>query len=393
MFFYGQCVSMTGGWIQRVALGFYVYQLTGSPLMVGVIDAASRAPSLVFSLLGGVLVDRMPKQRLLQATQFLQFVIATALGLLIITEHIDLWTLGFMVFLLGTVEAFDHPARMSLPVELVGKEDLQAATALNMSVFNTARIVGPALAGWIIYATGVGWAFLLNGLSFLFPLITFSFITFRPFIAPKKESVVSAIREGLRYAFSHREIRLLLIYGATIGIFGWAYNTILPVVASEVFKVDAAGLGMLFSAVGLGAVLGAISASAIGRYFNPHKLALFGSLTFSTALFIFAFSPYSVALFVLFFVGFGQAYQNSTINARIQSLVAEHVRGRISSIQSFMLHGGTPLGSLQIGFVASVVGSQLSVAFSAAIVFVVALGIYFALSRIAKSPSPEVPRP
>lgn len=385
LFFYAQCVSWTGSWMHRVALGFYVFQLTGSPILVGVVDAASRAPTILFSLLGGTLVDRYPKKKILLITQGLQFLIASLLGTLILTGHAGIETILVMVFLLGSIEAIDHPARLSLPVELVGKADLHAATALNMSIFNTARIVGPALAGWVIYAAGVGWAFVANGVSFLFPLIAFSYITFKPFVAPARESTVKAIRDGLRYAFHHKEIRLLLLYGSIIGIFGWSYNTIMPVIASEIFKTDAAGLGLLFSATGAGAVLGAVFVSAIGKYFSPHRLMLFGGILYSVALVIFPWAPYGPALVLLFLVGFGQAFQNSTLNARIQGLTADHVRGRVSSIQSLMIHGSQPLGSLQIGFAAATLGSATAVGISGAVVFVAALVLYSLVKALRAS--------
>lgn len=360
--------------MHRVALGYLVFQMTHSPFWVGAIDALTNLPTTLFSLVGGSIVDRFPKQNILRLTQTLQLVVATALGILVLTDHINLVSLGIMVFLLGMVNALDQPARISLPIELVDQEHLHSAISLNMSVFNSARIIGPAIAGWLIYSFGIGWAFLLNGISFIAPVIAFNFINFAPFIKKPHLGTWHSIREGLIYAFTHKVIRMLLFYMVVIGIFGWSYTTMLPVIASQVFHKDSAGLGLLFSAAGAGTVLGAITISAYSRRLNPHKLIFFGGLVYSISLFLFTLhSMFYLALGLLFLVGFGQAYQNSTLQAQIQHQVDDHIRGRVSGIQSLMMQGMQPIGSFQVGIAATFLGPQIAIRIGALIILAAAL--------------------
>ncbi len=377
IFFAAQIISLTGTWMQRVAQGYLVFQMTHSPFWVGAIDAASNLPTTFLALVGGTLVDRFPKKRILQITQTLQLIFATILGILVISGHINLGTLAIMVFILGLVNAVDQPARISLPVDLVDDQYLHSATALNMSMFNSARIVGPAIAGWLIYSVGIGWAFLLNGLSFVAPVIAFSFIKFAPFIPKPHFGTWHAIKEGVSYAFHHEMIKFLLIYMAIIGIFGWSYSTMLPVIADRVFHQGASGLGLLYSAAGVGTVIGALSVSAYSRRFDSEKLIFFGGLLVSIALFMFTLhSIYILALILLFMVGFGMAYQNSTLQAKVQTSVDDHIRGRVSSIQSLMMQGMTPIGSLQIGIVAEHFGPQLAVRVGAVVIFMAAIVLF-----------------
>ena len=371
--------------MQRVALGFLIFQMTGSPLWVGIIDAMSTLPAMFLSFIGGALADRYSKRTILRLTQFLQFVLGTSLGILVITDHATLFSIGVMVLLLGVVNAIDNPTRISIGIELVGKKDLQSATAINMSVFNSARIIGPVLAGWVIFSLGAGWAFLINGISFLAPVIAYQFIQFVPHVKPDHVDTWRSIKDGLAYVRSHRELRLLLLYMGGIAVFGWSYMTILPVLAGTVFHVDAAGLGYLFSAAGVGSVLGALSVSAFGRFFNPHKLIFFGGTIFTFSLLLAVIHPvFTFALVCLFFVGFGQAYQNSTIQTRIQQVAADHMRGRISSMQSFMTQGMQPFGSLQVGVIASVLGPQVAIGSGAVILFMGAIALFSRLKHVKR---------
>ena len=378
IFFIAQIISLTGTWMQQVSQGYLAFQLTHSAFWVGIVAATANLPTTLFSLIGGTIVDRFPKQKVLRVTQTLQFIVATTLGILVVSGHINLWSLMVMVFLLGLVNAVDQPARITMIVELVEREHLHAATAMNMSIFNSARIIGPAIAGWLIYAFGIGWAFLLNGLSFLAPLIAYSFIKFRPFIKKPHLGTWNSIKEGVNYARHHPLIKFLLLYLTVIAIFGWSYTTMLPVIADQIFHKDAAGLGLLFSAAGAGTVVGAISMSAYSRRLNPKKLILTGGLIFSTALFIFSYqSVYYLALGLLFFAGFGMAYQNSTIQATIQRSVSDHVRGRVASIQSLMMLGMTPIGSFQIGLISEHFGTQIAVRIGAVMILLAAIILYY----------------
>lgn len=364
--------------MQMVSQGYLVFQLTHSALLVGVVSAFSNLPTTLFALVGGTLVDRFPRKNLLRITTILQFIIASILGILIISSHINLVTLTIGVFLLGLVNAVDQPARISNVAYLVSSEHIHAAQATNMATFNSARIVGPAIAGWLILAFGVGWAYFLNGLSFLAPFIAYNFIDFGKHIPRPHKGTWHSIKEGVRYVARHKVIRALLLYMTIISTFGWAYTTMLPVISEQVFHKDAQGLGLLFSAAGAGSVLGALAASAYTRHLNPEKLMLFGGLTFAVSLFVFSLtSSFYVAMAMLFIGGFGMISQNSTIQASIQKSVDDHVRGRVSSIQTLAFMGMTPFGSLQIGFMAEHFGPQFAVRVGAIIIFVSAILLYF----------------
>lgn len=360
-----------------VSQGYLVFQLTHSALLVGVVSAFSNLPTTLFALVGGTLVDRFPRKTLLRTTTVLQFIIGSSLGILIISGHINLVTLTIGVFLLGLVNAVDQPARISNVAYLVSKEHIHAAQATNMATFNSARIIGPSIAGWLILAFGVGWAYLLNGLSFIAPFIAYYFIDFGKHIPRPHKGTWHSIKEGLHYVAHHQTIRLLLLYMTIISTFGWAYTTMLPVISEQVFHKNAQGLGLLFSSAGAGSVLGALAASAYTRHLNPHRLMLFGGLTFAISLFIFSITTnFYLACVMLFIGGFGMISQNSTIQATIQRSVDEHVRGRVSSIQTLAFMGMTPFGSLQIGFMAQHFGPQVAVRVGAIIILLAAILLF-----------------
>lgn len=388
IFFYAQIISLTGLWMQQVAQGYLVFQMTHSAFMVGLMAAIAQLPAMFFTLIGGTLADRLPKQNILKTTQAFQFVLASSLGLLVISGHINLVGLGILTFLMGIVQSIDQPARISIITELVEKKDLHAATATNMSVFNSARIVGPAIAGWLIVAFGVGWAFLLNGISYLAPFIAYNFIHFSPHISKHHRSILHAIKDGLAYTATHKIIRLLMVYLAVISIFGWSYNTILPVIAEQIFAQGPQGLGYLYSAAGAGSVLGAISVSAYTRRFNPKKLIFTGGLLYGVALILFSLTHnFYLALLFLFITGFGVTTQNSTIQATIQHEVEDKFRGRVSSIQSLVLLGLHPVGSFQIGTVAQYLGSQIAVRVGGIVIFLSAILLYLKSPKKQKNPA------
>ncbi len=373
-----QIIALTGTWMQIVAQGYLVYQLTHSAFLVGTVAALGNLPTTLFALIGGTLVDRFPRRNLLRITQACQFVLATTLGILIITNHISVPILAVGAFLMGMVNAIDQPARMSNVAFLVHKDHIHAAQAMNMATFNSARIVGPAIAGWLIYTFGIGWAFLINGLSFIAPFIAYNFIDFGAHIPKPHLGTWHAIKEGVHYAAHHQLIRTLLLYMVILSIFGFAYTTILPVISERIFHQNARGLGMLFAAAGIGSVLGALLASAYTRKLNPAKMMLGGGLIFAVSLFVFSQTTnFHVALIALFFSGFGMITQNSTIQASIQKNVDDYVRGRVASIQTLAFVGMTPLGAFQIGFMAEHFGSQLAIMVGSIVIFAAAIILYF----------------
>ena len=383
IFFTAQMISLTGLWMQMVGQGYLVFQLTHSAFMVGLMAAIAQLPALFFTLIGGTLADRFPKKNILRITQLFQFILASGLGIAVISGHIDLISLGVFTFLMGLVSAIDQPTRISIIVELVERKDLHSAIATNMSVFSSARIIGPAVAGWLIFAFGVGWAFLLNGISYLAPFLAYHFIKFAPHIKKPHPGTLNAIREGIHYAATHEIIRLLLLYLGIISVFGWSYTVLLPVLAEKVFNQGAQGLGYLYSAAGLGSVIGAIFVSIYTRRFDPKKLMFFGGLLYATALIGFSLTHvFEFALILLFLTGLGITTQNSTIQATIQHEVEDRFRGRVSSLQSLVLMGLHPLGSFQIGTLAQLFGSQPAIGLGGIIIFLSAILLYLKMPKL-----------
>lgn len=382
-YFSGQMVSLSGSWMQTVAQGWLVFQLTSSPFMVGLVTALQHMPILFFGVFGGVIVDRFNKQKLLLFTQAAALVLALILGLLTIAGFINVWIVAVFAFLLGLVNAIDTPARQSLIIEMVGREHLPSAIALNVGSFNSARVFGPALAGILIAKLGVGVTFLLNALTFLGPITALKSMKLDLIPTKTPHHPLLAIKQGLRYSYRHPIIKMVLIFAAVTSIFGWAYVSMLPVVAERVFKQDSFGLGLLYSIFGIGAVLGTIFISAFHNRFSVRRLLLGGSFLFTISLFAFTLTTnFPLALIFMFFSGAGIAAQMALMQSIIQNNVENHLRGRVMSIFVTAHQGMLFIGNFQIGWVAEHLGSRPAIALGAAIVFFFALYLYFTFTKL-----------
>lgn len=383
-YFQGQLISLIGTWLQTVALGWLVFQLTNSAFLVGLISAISFLPILLFGILGGVLADRVNKQRLLLSTQWAFLILASLLGVLTVLGWVNVWIIGLFAFLLGIVNAFDTPGRQSFIIEMVGRDHLHSAITLNIGSFNSARVIGPAIAGFLIAQVGVGVTFILNGLSFLGPIIALSLmkVEVKPSLKKHPHPLLS-IKIGLKYAYRHPIIKTLLLFTIIFSIFGFSYTTMLPVIAERVYNQGAFGLGLLFSSAGLGAVAGTILVSLLYQKYSPRKMLLGGSFLFAVSLFIFALtSNFTLALVVLFISGIGFASQLTVINTTIQNNIENHLRGRVMSIFTTCLLGMQPLGNLQIGYVSEYLGSRVAISIGAAIVLIFATYLYFTFTKL-----------
>lgn len=368
-YFAGQLISLTGTWIQIVAQGWLVWQLTKSAFFVGLVSGLGTLPVLVFSLAGGVIVDRFPKKRILFLSQALSMFAAFTLGVLTVSNLITVYHIAALAFLAGLSSALDMPARHAFVIEMVGKKDLASAIALNSGIFNAARIIGPGIAGVIIAWFGVGVAFLINSVSYIAFLAALFFIQLKPRVTPSSLHPLKAIQEGLGYSFSHPVIRYLLLFTGIVSIFGWSYATLFPVVAQEVFGQAATGLSYLYIAGGVGAICGTLIVSAYARKTNLLVFILGGGLLFGISAILLTLTHYlPFALIFLFFAGLALVLQFATINTTIQHSVEDHLRGRVMSIYTLMFLGMTPLGSLQIGWVAEHFGSLNAIRIGAVIV-------------------------
>ncbi len=381
-YFIGQLVSLIGSWLQTVAQGWLIYELTKSAFMVGFVTALGFLPVLLFALLGGVIVDRFQKRQILIWTQGTSAFFGIALGLLALSGHADVWSVSILTFLSGVVNAIDTPARQAFTVEMVGSEHLPSAIALNMGSFNTARIIGPAIAGLLIAGIGTGWAFLLNGLSFLGPLIAVYLMKVKSDIPKVHQHPLRSIKIGLNYARKHSYIRSLLIFIAISSIFGWPYTTMLPIISEQVFHSDAAGLGILYSVAGAGAIVSTLIIAGFYKKIQVENLILAGSAIFSIAIIIFSFTnTFSLALPALFFCGMGIALQNALVNSAIQHKTDHHLRGRVMSIFTLCLLGMQPIGSFQIGLVTEYLGPQFAVALGGIVMIFNLIYLYHSLSK------------
>src|SRR6478735_3367352 len=247
-YFSGQLVSLIGTWLQIVSQGWLVLQLTNSALQVGIIAALSTLPSLFLTLFGGVIVDQFSKRKILLFTQTAAMVLAFTLGMLTLTGVVTVWMIGICAYLLGVVNAIDSPARQAFVSEIVTKEQLPSAIALNSGIFNAARVIGPSIAGLLIALIGTGGAFITNAITYIAVIWVLNKMQVIEPPHKKKLEVIKAIKDGLSYSFTHPIIRTLIIFTGVSSIFGWSYTTLLPIIARETFHLGAAGLGYLYAA-------------------------------------------------------------------------------------------------------------------------------------------------
>jgi MFS family permease len=370
-----------GTWMQSTAQGWLVLELTDSELLLGLVTAAGSLPILLFTLYAGVIADRRDKRDIILAAQCASLVLALALAVLTGTGTITIgWILG-LVFLLGIANAFEIPTRQSFFVELVGKEDLTNAIALNSSAFNLTRVVGPALAGLVIGTAGIAACFFANAVSYL--AVIAGLLAMRPRPArrsPVAESLRENMGEGLRFIWGQKLTSALVGLVAIASIFGFPYAMLLPVFARDVLHVGAPGLGWLLSATGAGALVGGITVAVIAGRVRRGPLLLASAAGFAVLIGAFSFSrslPLSLAL--LAGAGFSVIPFTATVNALLQSLVPDELRGRVMGVYVFMFLGMTPLGSLQAGAMARWLGAPAALSVSAAIFL---CAITFAATRV-----------
>lgn len=374
LYFGAQLVSLIGTWLQMVAEGWLVWELTKSAFWVGTITAIGFLPVLLFSLFGGVIVDRFHKRDLLIFTSSLAMVLAFTLGILTISNLITVWMIAILAFILGIVNALDLPTRQSFTIEMVGKEALPSAISLNMGMFNSSRVIGPAIAGLLIARIGVGGAFFVNGLSFIAPLIALSLIKIKSDLPKVHPHPIAAIKEGLSYTFSHPLIKSLIIFSAFFSIFGFSYTTIMPFLAESVFNQGPQGLGIMYAFSGLGALIGTFLVHPLSKKFDELNLIFFGTLIFVIALIVFAItSNFTVALIALMFQGVAVSFPFALTMSGIQHHVDNHVRGRVSSIFMIAFLGMQPIGSFQVGFLTEHFGHTFALIFGAIIVLIASI--------------------
>ncbi len=379
LWFMGQLASLVGTWMQTTAQGFLVFQLTNSPVYLGYVGFASGIPTWLLMLYGGVIADRMPRRTLLVITQTTMMVLAFILALLTFLGHVQPWHIILLAFLLGIANAFDAPARQAFVVELVEREDLTNAIALNSMMFQSATVVGPAVAGLTYAAFGPEWCFTLNGISFLAVIAALLMMHIKPMeVRRRATSALHDMIEGLRYVAAHSVIRTLIAIIGIVSLFGMAYATLFPDWAVVVLHGDATTNGLLQSARGLGALLGALMIASLGRFKWKGKLLVLGTLLFPILLVIFAeISSLWLSLLVLVFVGWAFMLVMNMANTLVQTQVTEALRGRVMGVYSLVFFGFMPIGALGAGATAEIIGAPQAVLVGAAISLAFAVALYF----------------
>jgi MFS family permease len=383
LFFWGQLVSLIGTWMQQTAMSWFVYEITNSKFLLGLVAAVGSAPMVLSSIWGGALADLYPKRSILVATQSAQMVCAF---LLAAGVWLGFATPSFIIIIAalnGTAMGFDMPARQAFTVEMTSREDLLNAISLNSSIVNGARVVGPSIAGLMIGAVGVAMCFFLNGLSFIAVIAGLLMMRLAHFQPPAH--VVSAGEHawnGIVYSIKHQRVRTILLLFLAVGIFGWSYAVLMPAFARDVLERGANGYGVLMSASGTGAFIGALVVATYGHLFPPRRLALGGIWLFSIALLGLSLSRnFYVALACLLVTGFGMLLFFSTSNTVLQTIVPDEMRGRVMGVWSLIFGAMIPLGSLEAGAVAHWLSTSFALAFGATICAISAVVTLFVIHR------------
>lgn len=397
LFWGGQLISITGRWMQTVAQAWLVVdQLDATAFQLSLVTGLQFAPILVFGLFAGVVADRIPKRNLLLATQIVMAVLAGILALLVATDTVQLWHVFALALGLGITNAFDMPARQAFVSEMVDREAVMSAVALNSAVFNSGRIVGPAIAGVLLATVGPAICFGLNAVSYLAVIVALLQMRIRSAAGGAAGSPLAQLREGLGYVRATPDILRPILLVGVIGTFGMNFNVWLPLLTRESFAAGATAFGLLFAAMGAGSLTGALGLAAFGESPNRARMYLTG-LGLGAALLVLAFSaalPSGIwlAMACLATIGFATTTTTATANTLVQTTASDELRGRVMAVYSTVFAGTIPIGALIAGAVAGLFGAPVSVAVGGVIVAVGASALA-AQARRATAPVPAKRRP
>jgi MFS family permease len=387
LFFGGQSISLIGTWIQQLAMGWLVYDMTGSVFILGLVGFVSRIPTLVLAPYAGVIADRFNKYRLLLLTQILAMVQSTILTVLLFAHVIEVWHLVALGLMLGIINSFDMPIRQSFIVEMIEKkEDLSNAIALNSAMVNGARLIGPTIAGILVAAVGEGWCFLLNSISFIAVIGSILMMKII-FVQPEKKDTSSSreLIDGFKYAFGFMPIKYILLLLALVSLMGMPYQVLMPVFAKDILKGGPNALGFLMAAVGVGALIGTLFLASKKSVLGYGRNIAISAAVFGGALIIFSLSNvFWLSMLILPVVGIGMMIQITSSNTLLQTLTDDDKRGRVMSLYSMAFMGMVPLGSLLTGFMADHIGVPLTVLFGGVCCIIGAIIFYIKLPVLRK---------
>ena len=368
---------MMGTWMQQTAQGFLVYELTKSPAYLGYVGFAAGLPVWMFTLYGGLVAGQVPKRKLMQVTQTVMMVLAFILAGLVFSGLIQAWHIIVLAFLLGIANAFDTPARMSIVSEMVDREDLNNAVALNGTLFNAGSAIGPAAAGLAYALVGPGWCFMINGVSFIGVIIALRKMDMPGYIAKPIGSIRSQLAEGIRYIAGHKTILTMMLLASVTSLFGVSITTLFPAWAVNILGGDSTTNGLLQSARGMGALSSVLFIASLGRFDFRGKLLTIGSFVFPLTMLLFSFATsLPIAMILLYIGGLANILIMNLSNSLVQSLAPDTLRGRVMAIYSLNFFGLAPLGALWVGSLAEYTNEPLAAIIGAVISLCVASGLW-----------------
>ena len=391
LFFIGQGTSLIGTWMQSVAMSWLAYRMTNSPFFLGVIAFAGQVPTFIMAPFAGVIADRFSRHRIVIGTQICSMIQALILAMLVYTGHVTAWHLIVLSAVLGLINGFDIPTRQAFVYELVDSpEDLPNAIALNSFIFNGARLVGPSIAGLVIYAAGEGPCFLLNTVSYIAVLMALLMMRLKKTSLPRHNGpVLGGLKEGLVYAWHFMPIRMVLLLLSYISLIGMPYAVLMPVFARDILGGGPQTLGFLLGAVGVGALIGAIYLASRKTIRGLGRIIVIGICVFGFGVIAFSFSTLlwlSLALVLL--AGFGIMLQMASINTLLQTIVDDDKRGRVMSLYTMSFIGMAPFGSLMAGSAATHIGAPNTLRISGLLCIVAALVLLKKLPELRKHVHP-----
>ncbi len=364
LFFSGQLISLVGTWMDNIAEAWLVYRLTGSSLLLGTVAFAGQIPVFLLAPIGGMVADRWNRQRVVIATQASSMVLAGILAVLTLTGRVKVWEVVVLAALMGAVNAFDIPARQAFLVDMVGREDLMNAIALNSSMFNGARVIGPSIAGILVASIGEGWCFAANSISYIAVIV--GLLLMHVNRAPVETLRVSAfehIVEGFRFVWDTGPIRALLLLLGLVSLVAMPYSVLMPIFAAKILHGNARTLGVLMGATGVGALGGALTLASRSGVKGLGRWVAIACASFGTFLILFSLSRwYLLSVAMLIPVGFAMMVQMASSNTLIQAMVPDRLRGRAMAVYSMMFMGMAPIGSLLSGWSADHIGAQWTLA-------------------------------
>ena len=360
LFFSGQSLSLIGTWVQRIAIPWLVYRLTGSAFLLGFVGFAGQIPTFILAPFAGVLTDRLNRYHIMIVSQILSMIQALALALLFFTNTIEVWNVLLLSVIQGCINAFDTPARQSFVIEMVeDKNDIGNAVALNSSMFNGARLVGPSIAGVLIASLGEGACFLINGISYIFVVISLLLMKVKPQEKKRKDTnIIKEFKEGFTYTFGFPPIRSIIILLTLISLMGMPFSVLMPIFAKDIFHGGSHIFGFLMGASGVGALIGAAYLASRKSVVGLEKLIPLAAVVFGLGLVSFSLSssfPLSIILMII--TGVGMMMQTACSNTILQTISDNDKRGRVMSFYTMAFMGTAPIGSFLAGSMASMIGA------------------------------------